>query len=438
MSGAAYIILFFVNQYLFEIIADNSRLSQIIFIIITFIFFLYIYGLYDVKENSSAKHIFIKLLLTSVSVTFFCSPFFYFFKPWESGRKFFLIHLIISSFLVFGWRLIYKICLPRVIAKEKAIIIGAGRTGIAICNRLEEPASPYEVVGFVDDDPDKQVISNPATILGTTDNLSAIAEETQANCAIFAISGNRSSRLMHNVLQARIKGIKILEMARVYEKLFARVPVEHIQDQWLVFAEGFNNIANYYKKIKRFTDIACSIFAFLVFAPILLLVALLIRLDSPGPIFYQQQRVGEDGSIFTIFKFRSMHVNAEENGPVWAQKNDPRVTRVGRWLRIFRIDEIPQFWNVLRGEMSLIGPRPERPDFVNKLEEIIPYYFIRHTVKPGLSGWAQLNYPYGSSIQDALVKLEYDLYYIKNLSFWLDSKIALRTIGVVLLRQGSR
>jgi lipopolysaccharide/colanic/teichoic acid biosynthesis glycosyltransferase len=169
-----------------------------------------------------------------------------------------------------------------------------------------------------------------------------------------------------------------------------------------------------------------------------LISALLIKLESKGPVLFIQKRMGKDEQVFHLIKLRSMHENAEMNGPVWADQNDSRMTKVGKWIRCFRIDEIPQLWNILRGEMSFIGPRPERPEFISMLEKQIPYYYLRHAVKPGLTGWAQVHYPYGASLEDAEIKLEYDLYYLKNMSLFLDFQIFLKTIGVILFRQGSR
>jgi len=191
------------------------------------------------------------------------------------------------------------------------------------------------------------------------------------------------------------------------------------------------------QKVKRLIDFAVSAILLLGTMPVMALSALAIRLDSPGPVFFKQERVGKNGLVFVLWKFRSMRQNAEENGAVWAEKVDPRVTRVGKWIRLLRIDEIPQLYNVFRGEMSLIGPRPERPEFIQELEKQIPYYGIRHSVRPGITGWAQVNYRYGASVEDAL-HMEYDLYYIKNRSLLLDFKIILKTIGVVLFGQGAR
>lgn len=190
--------------------------------------------------------------------------------------------------------------------------------------------------------------------------------------------------------------------------------------------------------VKRFFDVLASIFLILPTLPLLVATALAIKLDSPGPVFFRQDRVGRGGRVFKVWKFRSMFLNAEVNGAVWAKKSDPRVTRVGGIIRVLRIDELPQLWNIFRGEMSLIGPRPERPEFVRELSANIPYYNIRHSVLPGITGWAQVNYRYGASVEDALHKLEYDLYYIKNMSILLDLKIILRTIGVVLFGEGAR
>ena len=194
----------------------------------------------------------------------------------------------------------------------------------------------------------------------------------------------------------------------------------------------------YVPKIKRLIDLGVSSLILLFTLPLSLLVALAIYIESPGPVFYCQDRVGMGCRVYRVRKFRSMRLDAEASGAVWAQKHDPRVTRVGRWIRLFRLDEVPQLLNVFTGDMSLVGPRPERPEFVKDLEKQIPYYNVRHTVQPGVTGWAQVRYPYGASVQDSKNKLEYDLYYIKNMSILLDLKILLRTIGVVMLGEGAR
>jgi exopolysaccharide biosynthesis polyprenyl glycosylphosphotransferase len=269
--------------------------------------------------------------------------------------------------------------------------------------------------------------------------LGELAASLKIKTAVLAITENRPASLIKQLLKFRLKGIEILDMPAVYEQLTRRIPVEHIRDEWIIFASGFYLVVkDYIQKIKRLIDFGVSSLLLLITFPLMAMTALAIRLDSAGPVFFKQARLGKDNLVFTLWKFRSMHYNAEENGAVWAEEKDPRITRVGKWIRLLRIDELPQLINVFCGEMSLIGPRPERPEFVRQLSEKIPYYSLRHAIRPGITGWAQVNYRYGASVEDARFKLEYDLYYIKNMSLLLDLKILLRTIGVILFGQGAR
>jgi exopolysaccharide biosynthesis polyprenyl glycosylphosphotransferase len=301
------------------------------------------------------------------------------------------------------------------------------------------PFSPYEVKGFLDDDPTKLGTMRSTRVIGTCKQLKEISNLVGAEAAILAIPENRSSELIRHILDAKLEGIEIREMANVYEELTGRIPIQYIVDQWLLFADGFYLLhKDYVQKLKRVLDLSLSALFLIFAAPLIALAALAVRIDSPGPIFYKQERVGKGHRTFNIYKFRSMRDNAEALGAQWALEKDSRVTRVGRYLRLSHIDEIPQMWNVFKGDMSLVGPRPERPEFVRLLEDKVPYYFARHSVRPGITGWAQVNYRYGASIEDAACKLESDLYYIKNMSVFLDIKIMLRTIGVVFLADGAR
>jgi exopolysaccharide biosynthesis polyprenyl glycosylphosphotransferase len=240
-------------------------------------------------------------------------------------------------------------------------------------------------------------------------------------------------------LEARLGGLEIIELPTLYERFTGRVPVELVEDQWLLSADGFHLLfREYMQRVKRILDFSVSGVLLLFCAPLMALTALAIALESPGRVFYSQDRVGLGGKVFRVYKFRSMRFDAEAGGVQWAQKHDARITRVGRWIRVFRIDELPQLWNIFKGDMSVVGPRPERPEFVHELETAIPYYSARHTVRPGLTGWAQVNFPYGASVEDSLRKLEYDLYYVKNMSIFLDFQILLKTVGVVLLGEGAR
>jgi exopolysaccharide biosynthesis polyprenyl glycosylphosphotransferase len=238
-------------------------------------------------------------------------------------------------------------------------------------------------------------------------------------------------------MRARLRGVRIYDLVDFYERFLFKLPVLNLRDGWLILAHGFDLLHHTIQlRAKRVLDVLLSLALMLPLSPLMLVTAIVIKLDSKGPVFYRQLRTGLNGETFRLYKFRTMVEDAEKSGARWAKKNDPRITGVGRFLRAARIDELPQLWNVLLGEMSFIGPRPERPDFTNELEAAIPYYDLRHLVKPGITGWAQVLYPYGASIEDAREKLEYDLYYIKNYSVMLDLVILIRTVRVVLVGRG--
>ena len=264
------------------------------------------------------------------------------------------------------------------------------------------------------------------------------AKSLNANQVVISLAERRGVFPLQEMLNCKLSGIEVLEAPSFFERVTGKLFIEGINPSWFIFSHGFN-ITPALLLAKRFADICCSLFGLglcLPFAPLLLLA---IKLDSPGPFLFRQERVGQGDKPFMLYKLRTMRQDAEQGtGAVWAAAADPRVTRLGRLLRASRIDEIPQFINVLRGEMSLVGPRPERPEFVDQLKKIIPYYSERHFVKPGVTGWAQVRYPYGASVEDALEKLRYDLYYIKHISLLFDLRIILKTVGVVLLRKGAR
>ncbi|MCY7334548.1 MAG: sugar transferase [Pseudanabaena sp. CAN_BIN31] len=237
--------------------------------------------------------------------------------------------------------------------------------------------------------------------------------------------------------ELRLRHIPVFHFVEIFGWLWRKFPPSLIDDHWFIFGDGFKLLSDCNSiKVKRFFDIVVAVMILTPLLPILALVALLIKLDSPGQIFYSQVRNGLNSEPFKIYKFRSMYQDAEKNGAKWASVSDSRITRVGYWLRVLRIDELPQIWNVLRGEMSLVGPRPERPEFDANLEKVIPYYRFRYLVKPGISGWAQVCYPYGASVEDSYEKLAYDLYYIRNYSLWLDIVIFFKTIKVVISSKG--
>jgi exopolysaccharide biosynthesis polyprenyl glycosylphosphotransferase len=272
--------------------------------------------------------------------------------------------------------------------------------------------------------------------VGDFNDLSKWIKESWS-AVIIATNIEFSETQVQQLMQIRLRGIPIYRLPDFYETLWYKLPSYLLEDKWFAFSPGFQLMPGYFTmKLKRVVDLILVMVLLVILSPLMLLVILAIKLDSPGPVFYSQLRTGLYGKSFRVYKFRSMYQDAEKRGVQWADKDDPRVTRVGRWLRLLRIDELPQIWNVFKGEMSLIGPRPERPEFDTKLKEAIPYYELRYLVKPGITGWAQVLYPYGASIEDAYEKLAYDLYYIKNYSIWLDLAIAFKTIRVVFLGKG--
>lgn len=278
---------------------------------------------------------------------------------------------------------------------------------------------------------------NPC-VLGTFDELESLAESRKIDCILVALRDRRGRLPVEALLNLKIAGVAVEEGAAFFERVFGKLPVEELSPSYLVFSPGFR-VSKLTQIYKHVFSAVLSLIGLILSAPIMLLVAIAIKLDSPGPVFFLQERVGKGGRVFKLIKFRSMYVDAEKRtGPIWAKSDDSRVTRVGRFIRRARIDEIPQFINVLKGDMHFVGPRPERSYFVERLQEIIHYYPQRHTVKPGITGWAQVKYPYGSTVEDACEKLKYDLYYIKNMSVLLDLRIVFHTVKIVLLGRGAR
>jgi len=266
-----------------------------------------------------------------------------------------------------------------------------------------------------------------------------MAEKKQATMILLLPDAPIDADIARELLLAKLRGAMVVDIRSFYEHMVNRLPLSQITEEWLLQEEGFSlNTHGSLQRIKRAMDLFVALGLLVLTTPIMLITALAIIIESRGPLIYRQKRIGLHDKEFYVHKFRSMRVDAEKNGAVWAKKNDDRVTRVGRFIRKVRIDELPQLWDVFKGNMSLIGPRPERPEFVCKLKELIPFYALRHSVKPGVTGWAQVCYPYGASEEDARRKLEYDLYYIKNMSLILDFKIILKTIGVILFPSGAR
>ena len=318
---------------------------------------------------------------------------------------------------------------------RKVLILGVGPLAGNLGAIIPTSDANYILTGYVrcNDEPSNVP---EESILGTTDDLYETAKREKADKIVVSLTERRGVFPFRDVMACKLEGIEVIDAPSFYEKLTGKLLLESINPSWIIFSKGFK-VSALRRIVKRIMDILCSSIGILLTLPLCPFIILAIKLDSAGPTLFRQERVGEREKTFMLYKFRTMRADAEKGtGAVWAQVNDPRVTRVGELFRKCRIDELPQLYNVLIGNMSMVGPRPERPEFVKTLKEVIPYYTERHFVKPGVTGWAQVRYPYGASVEDALEKLRYDLYYIKNVSPVFDLLIILETIKVVLFRQG--
>ena len=322
--------------------------------------------------------------------------------------------------------------------KRRLMVLGAGKRAQRIKDLEAKPGSGFVVVGYISLDQSKRVIPE-AIDRDAIYNLADYVEKLATSEVVLALEERRNALPLKDLLRIKTTGVHVNEISSFLERETGRVDLDSVNPSWLIFSDGFSSGRRLSGIAKRVFDIIASLVLLGLTAPLIVVFAIIVKLESKGPAFYRQQRVGLYGQPFDVFKLRSMRSDAEVEGKaVWASKDDPRITRVGKFIRLVRIDELPQTWCVLKGQMSFVGPRPERPEFVADLEQQMPYYAERHMVKPGITGWAQINYPYGASIDDARHKLEYDLYYAKNYTPFLDILILLQTLRVVLWPDGAR
>ena len=337
------------------------------------------------------------------------------------GRGIFPVAFLAQAFWSAGWRLYLGGWIREQAERIRWLVIGSGEQAQSLREDFERSGMQGELVVLGE---------------GETRELASAASDPWSGVVV-ALTDPAPEPLVHQLMTLRFSGVRVYGISDFYEQLWFKVPVLHTRHGWLVFAHGFDLLHNPLGlRIKRLTDVLLSLALLVPAIPLMALAALLIKLESRGPVIFRQARTGQGGAEFEVLKLRTMADDAERDGPQWAQTSDPRVTRVGRFLRLLRIDELPQLVNVLKGEMSFIGPRPERPMFNATLENEIPLYNLRHLVRPGITGWAQVMYPYGASVEDAREKLQYDLYYIKNYSVLLDIGIVFKTLRVVLLGKG--
>ena len=400
---------------------------------------LYYFDLYDLKIFRSNFELAIRLLQSLGVSSILLAILYYLFPFLIIGRGIFLISLSFVGAIIVFWRMIYNHILKTRKLDQRVMIIGCGQLAKSIAKEIVERADTgFKVVGFITDNPERvgEKLVNPS-VIGDQSQILDIAAKEIVDRIVVALEERRGKFPDAQLLNCKMRGIAIEDGIEFYEHLTGKLQVESLRPSTLIFSNGFKKtILTLW--IKRVTGFAFSLIGLILFSPLILVIPILIKIDSQGPVLYKQERVGENRKIFKLFKFRSMVENAETNGAVWAEENDNRITRVGRWLRKWRLDEIPQMFNVLKGDMSFVGPRPERPYFVEKLRKEIPFYDHRSYVKPGVTGWAQIKYRYGASKEDALEKLKYDLYYIKNLSPLFDLIVIFETIKVVLFGKGAR
>jgi len=424
-------------------IYDHFLLLKVLLITVVCQSCLYYNDMYEISTSNNYNEIGFRLL-QALGVAAIFLAFIYLVVPQAViGTGIFLVSIGFVILLIVSWRFCYTLVLNRGLFNQKIMLLGSadlvGEIKQEITGRKD---CGYTISAEIPDSSrkaDLSEIENPAALCGQKyEGLSDLARSMGVEKVIVSLAEKRNNFPINELLKCRVNGIEVIDGNSFYEMLTGKLIVKAINPSWLIFSEGFRK--SFTRRVmKRSVDLFLSLILLILFSPVILMIALLIKLDSKGPVIFSQERVGQNRKIYRMHKFRSMVHDAETlSGPVWAEDDDPRITRVGRMIRKLRFDEMPQLWNVLKGNMSFIGPRPEREHFVDQLEKMIPYYRERHTVKPGISGWAQVSYGYGASVEDAIEKLNYDLFYIKNMSFFMDLMIVLKTIKIVLFRKGAR
>jgi sugar transferase (PEP-CTERM system associated) len=415
--------------------------------LLVILFSAHLMEVYDFARNSKRREVLINVLFGTVTSFCLLSVVYYLFPEVLLGRGVLVISLVIFALLQFCWHALYLDGNRNSRFSQRVLILGTGDLAAQMGNIISSSTSNFVLAGYTSCDiiethgnehEISPIVVPQDSIVGDAKNLLATALEVRADLLVLAIAERRGYFPVSDVLKCKMNNIQVMDAPSIYELVQDKLLLESITPNWLIFSQGFHR-TSLFSFCKRIVDVALSVTGLLLTLPFFPVIALAIKLDSKGPVFFRQLRVGNREKQFMLYKFRSMRQDAEQlSGAVWAEKNDPRVTGFGSFLRNSRIDEIPQLINVLKGNMSFVGPRPERPEFVEKLKQIIPYYSKRHFIRPGLTGWAQVRYPYGASVEDAVEKLRYDLYYVKNITPFLDTLIFFETIKVVLFGRGVR
>jgi sugar transferase (PEP-CTERM system associated) len=410
---------------------------KILLVSAAFMICMYYFDLYDSSILSNRREVLSRLVGVLGTVCVALAALYYLYPPLELGRGIFAIGFILVAVVLLLWREIFSAINSQPQIAERALIFGDDPLAASLLRELESrPELGLRVVAHVLAER-RESAGNPLEPVAC-DELSRVAKVHRVNRIIVAMGDRRGKLPVELLLSLKSRGVLIQDGTDVYEAITGKVPIESLRLGWLLFSPGFH-LTRYLLIYKRLASMLVSILGLLLSLPLLPFIALAIKLTSPGAVFYRQRRVGRGGTLFYCYKFRTMCADAEaDSGPTWVGDDDPRITPVGRLLRLSRLDEIPQLWNVLKGDMSIVGPRPERPEFVEWLTREIPYYHLRHTIRPGITGWAQVRYKYGSSVEDAKEKLRYDLFYIKNMSPGLDFLIFFDTTKTILFGRGAK
>ncbi len=399
------------------------------------------FGLYQRDAMDSFINAMLRLTASFVMGFAIMTLTFYVFPDLFLGRGAFALSCIIAFFALVLVRAAFHKWADWGLLKSRILVLGTGTRADNVEALVNNQAntSNMEIIGYLPVKGGQDHVTPSRILPDENASLYSVVKKYSINEIVLAVRERRGGVLpMQELLECRLRGVRITELSTFFERERGQVRLDSLNASWLILGEGFNN-NSLRDVVKRGFDLLASGILLLATSPIIAVTALLIKLDSVGPLFYRQERVGEGGQTFAVTKFRSMRVDAEVAGkPMWATANDDRTTRVGRVIRKLRIDELPQIFNVFKGDMSFVGPRPERPFFVQQLAQEIPYYEARHSIKPGITGWAQVRYPYGASVEDAKEKLQYDLYYVKNHSLFLDIMILIDTVQVVLWGKGAR
>jgi sugar transferase (PEP-CTERM system associated) len=401
---------------------------------------LYYNDFYDLTVVHSNRELVVRLLQAAGAASIVLAALYFAVPQLMIGNGIFVSALFVFLIAILGWRLAFNGVTGSLrLDEERVLFVGTGETARKVARQiLDQHDFAYRVVGFIDDDAARvgERIVNPA-IVGTPADIDRLIAEHHVDRIVVGLSDRRGKLPVEELLRAKMAGVRVEDATTTYERVTGKILIDDLRPSWLIFSDGFR-VGRLTRLMKRTIDLTLSLLMAVVTLPLMLLTALLVWLDDGGPVLYRQERVGENGRTFVLSKFRSMRKDAEKAGrPIWAKDGDERITRVGGFIRKTRLDELPQLWNVVRGDMSFVGPRPERPFFVEQLSREIPFYQQRHAVKPGITGWAQVKYRYGSSLEDAMEKLRYDLYYIKHLSVVFDLTIVFDTVKVVLFRKGA-